>query len=193
MPASTDQTLEPCRECGVMFVPYPVDVPQYAGETADYCRACLVRDALEAGETAEAAGMVARYLSGRARTIAHPVTVTIGRTTYCGAYFSQTRDVHPGCRAYAEGERTYVHSGLYCLGQLPASYRRSSRVAYVFSDLRWFVAGWFGQDAEQDCLANEYHPFGPMFLLMSDPDGTITRDVDDVPYPTMRGTLAQAV
>jgi hypothetical protein len=111
---------------------------------------------------------VADFLNARDRTSASPVTVRIGRTTYVGASYSQTRDVDPGCRAYEDGERTYVQSGYYLLGALPASWLRRKSTLYVTSDdSGWFVGGWFGQDGE----TNDWHPFGRMFQLFPMFDG----------------------
>src|SRR5262245_4774780 len=115
---------------------------------------------------------VAAWLSGLPKTTALPVEVTIGRTTYSGAFYAQTREHIPGSRAYLQGEREYTHSALYLLGDVPASYRRG-RVAYVFEDdgvRRWYVAGYFpprGGGIEK----NAFHPFGPMFQLMRDSHG----------------------
>lgn len=114
---------------------------------------------------------VADFLNSGDRTNAVPVTVRIGRTTYVGASYVQTRDVSPGCRAYEEGQRTYVQGGYYLLGALPASFLRKRSTVYSASSVMgaFYVACWFGQDGEEP---NEWHPFGRMFQL--------SRDVDDL-------------
>lgn len=60
---------------------------------------------------------VSEWLDGLERTSAAPVLVTIGRTTYAGAEYRQTRDHDPGTRAYRDGERTYVLHAIYLLGR----------------------------------------------------------------------------
>jgi hypothetical protein len=73
-----------------------------------------------------------------------PVEVTIGRTTYEGVRYKQTRKVLEGCRAYTEGEREYVQEALYLLGDLPATYRRSRRIAFLIDgeEHEWYLASW---------------------------------------------------
>lgn len=93
---------------------------------------------------------LAAYLSARPRTIAYPVVVRIGRTTYEGAYFSQVRDHAPGTRAYGEAVRDgrppiYWHSGLKLLGQLPAS---RGRATYVADGTRYYIGGWWSTTPE---------------------------------------------
>lgn len=109
---------------------------------------------------------VAEWLNSRERTRATPVLVTIGHTSYVGATFEQERDHAPGTRAYAEGERTYMHRGLYLLGALPSSYvhRRARLYVDPAYGTSYYVAGWFPASAASE-QANEFHPFGPMFLL----------------------------
>ncbi len=117
---------------------------------------------------------VSDWLNAHDRTSAGPVRVTIGRTTYVGAFYAQTRDISPGCRAYADGERTYRQSGYYLLGALPASYRRKRATVYAdpADDRPCYVVGWFGQDGDRplavplsDDDARKFHPFGSMFML----------------------------
>lgn len=142
------------------------------------------------------AQQVADYLNGLPRTQAAPVVVRIGKTKYVGALYTQERDTPEGCRAYREGQRIYYQRALYLVGDLPSSYLRSSHTAYVWSDdrmaegarwysaRRWYVAGWYDLDAH-----SEYHPFGHMFQLMPDSDGTVTKDDDGFPYATRPMTL----
>jgi hypothetical protein len=120
------------------------------------------------------AGEVADWLSSLPRTTAHPVRVTIGRTTYVGARYEQVRDISPGTRAHAEGKREYVQRALYLLGSLPAAYVRDARTSFATDDetTRYFVASWFGQDGGPE--SNEWHPFGAMLQLMPDDSGEIT-------------------
>lgn len=138
--------------------------------------------------TLEAAGLealqaraleVAEWLDTLPATFASPHVVRIGRSVYPGAFYLQTRKVLSGCAAYARGERSYVQRGLYLLGNLPASYRRSSMTAYQVepAGTRYFVAGWYDHDDP-----NEWHPFGRMFQLFPD-DHTVTTCPDGRPYP----------
>jgi len=113
----------------------------------------------------ESSSAVADFLRAQDRTSASSVRVKIGRTTYNGAEYCQVRDTPRECRAYAEGERTYVVSGFYLLGTLPASFVRDGRTTYVEApeSTRYYIAGWYGQDGAE----NEFHPLGKMFLLFS--------------------------
>lgn len=103
---------------------------------------------------------LAAYLNSLPRTIAYPVIVTIGKVTYEGAHFSQTRDHHPGTRAFRDaelGERpmTYAHSGLRLLGELPTSYGRATyvqemtgSVRALAESVRYYIGGWWNETAE---------------------------------------------
>ena len=51
--------------------------------------------------------------------------VTIGRTTYPAALYTERCEVQPGCRAYAEGKRAYTREMIYCVGNLPSAIRKS--------------------------------------------------------------------
>lgn len=126
---------------------------------------------------------VVDMLNARPRTIAQPVRVTIGRTTYPGAIYSQQRDVTPGCRAYADGQRTYYSSGLYLLGDAPSSYRHRHARAYLDSaGARWYVAGYVTDETAADPRYSDYHPMGAHFML--------ARDSSDV---TLTGVYGQPV
>lgn len=94
-----------------------------------------------------------------------PVRVTIGKSTYEGAEYRQKR-LHKG-KPYSDSEdwipiETYEVHALYLLGELPASYRRSSKTCYVRNgDGRdWFVAGYYDK-----ADVNPLQPFGRHFLL----------------------------
>jgi hypothetical protein len=123
---------------------------------------------------------VATWLRTLPHTNATPVLVKIGRRLYVGAIYDQRREHHPGTRAYAEGRRHYYQSGIYLLGRLPASYLRTSRIAYRFQDgsRRYYVAGWYDRDEP-----NDFHPFGRMFQLFPDRE-----NVTDG-YPEMRAEM----
>lgn len=122
------------------------------------------------------AAEVAAWLNTRDRTSAKPATVTIGRTTYVGAHYTQVRDVDPGCRAYDDGKRTYTIEALYLLGQLPSSYVHRHAGAYLDgSGRRHYVAGWYAENPP-----NEYHPFGTMFMLFPD-DYNVTSEARVMP------------
>ena len=84
------------------------------------------------------------------------VSVTIKGTAYEGASY---RDAHHG-----DGERLLI------AGELPACYRRSSRVVFRFDgDARdWYVACYWNAEAAARAgrpLVNEYHPVGANFML----------------------------
>lgn len=138
------------------------------------------------------ASAVAAYLATLPRTSASPVLVTIGRTTYAGATFDQVRDHSPGTRAYADGAREYVHSGIYLLGELPPSRLNGSARAYVDSaddDARWFVGSWWSSDdarmpdSDQDLRARgrDSHPLGSMFMMTRDDHGVTLTGVHGQP------------
>ena len=117
------------------------------------------------------------------------VTVRIGRTTYQGAFYKQDRKVSPGCRAYDEGQRDYTIEGLEVIGELPASWVRSSRTVYRMAgdDRDWYVAGYYNRDEP-----NEWHPFGKMFALQpwSVPGGTRIDLWSPAPYRRMKMEVA---
>jgi hypothetical protein len=130
---------------------------------------------------------VSEYLNGLDRTTARPITVKIGRSTYVGAEYRQTRDHTPGTRAHADAVAsgsplTYELHALYLLGKLPPSHVNGSARAYVDSiDTRWFLSGWY--PLEQDDRTNEYHPFGAMFSLSIDVPPFVTlHDACGKPY-----------
>jgi hypothetical protein len=104
------------------------------------------------------------------RTYASPVVVKIGRSTYPGAFYTQVRDTPDYCNAYRSGERSYGHSMLYVIGELPYSYRRSSKAFYRVPGARfpWYVAGWYDRSEP-----NKWHPFGRMFQLALDKTDSI--------------------
>jgi hypothetical protein len=130
------------------------------------------------------AAQVSEWLNTLPRTSSVPVSVTIGRSTFYGASYAQVREVSPGCRAYAEGEREYTMRALYLLGELPASYRHRHAGAYVGPDgTRFYVAGHYAQDPESALSANAYHPFGRMFMLCPDSAG-VTADARTMPIAT---------
>jgi hypothetical protein len=139
---------------------------------------------------------VSEWLDGLERTSAAPVLVTIGRTTYAGAEYRQTRDHDPSTRAYRDGERTYVLHAIYLLGELPSSYRHGHARAYIDADTdaesgaRWYVGGWWRpEDFQSRAYVREadgstrpqtiedvqsYHPFGANWSLHPDTFG-VTR------------------
>ena len=93
---------------------------------------------------------VAEWLRGCPDTSeVSPVTVTIGKQTYHGATYRQ------------RGQES-----IYLVGDLPASYRHSTHVAYRFADdLReWYIGCyWQGETCPAD--QKHYHPFGHTFIL----------------------------
>jgi len=103
------------------------------------------------GSTAHTGESMAAYLNAYAdRTVAHPVAVRIGRKTYHGAEYRQTRDHSPGSRAYADAVAfslplTYEVHAIQLAGELPASYvNGNARAGYVDADgLTWSVSCWW--------------------------------------------------
>lgn len=94
------------------------------------------------------------------------LTVTIKGTTYIGARYTQTLETPKGSQAHARGERKYQRTMIYCIGRLPACYRRSTRVAFKFAgDARdWYIAGYM-PTANLTKENSKYHPFGETFML----------------------------
>lgn len=104
------------------------------------------------------------------------VTVKIGRVTYQGAYYEQTLNhdvpsIDPG------SVKTYTRVAMYLLGELPASYVRSSKTMYFFDkeecpQLRgigyeWYVASWASKEIATSEEYGRYHyGRGPHLLLM---------------------------
>lgn len=95
-----------------------------------------------------------------------PVTVTIGRETFSGARYTDTRHYTAGMMAVQRGERKdgepYTREWLYLLGDLPKPYQRSTRVAFTMADDKreWYVASYHdGRDAPAK------PPFTPCFQL----------------------------
>jgi hypothetical protein len=94
---------------------------------------------------------VAEWLRGCPDTSeVSPVTVTISKQTYHGAKYRQRG-----------GE-----ARLYLVGDLPASYRRSTHVAYRFADdsREWYI-GCYWQGGTVPADQERYHPFGHSFIL----------------------------
>jgi hypothetical protein len=125
-----------------------------------------------------------QHLASLPRTSASPARVTIGRTTFEGAWFSQERDHLPTSRAWQEGERTYTHEGFYLLGCLPASYVHRHADAYVDGEGRRFYIGGYFQGAPGSEFSH-LHPFGRWFMLMPD-----AQDVTQG-KPAMRCTVSR--
>lgn len=105
------------------------------------------------------------------------VRVTIGKACFDGARYvdKQTGD-----------------SRLYLLGEVPASYRRSTHVCYNFEgDSRdWYIAYYMPRER----LTPEYaphHPFGPHFGLFawSVPDGSRIDSHEEKSYARVAATL----
>lgn len=91
---------------------------------------------------------------------AGPIGVKIGHSTYHGgAYFEKAR------------EGSHREPIMYLLGNLPASYKRSTHVCYRFPNEThdWYVAGF--ADAAVASAMPQFHPFGPWFQLRQWPSG----------------------
>jgi len=95
---------------------------------------------------------VAEWLRGCPDTSeVSPVTVTIGKQTYHGARYRQ------------RGQES-----IYLVGDLPASYRHSTHVAYRFADdsREWYVGCyWQGKSPLAPVDQKYFHPFGHTFIL----------------------------
>lgn len=102
--------------------------------------------------------------------------VTIRGTTYEAARYVETLD-HNG--------KPYTQEKIYCLGALPACYRRSRRVAFNFpNDSRdWYIAAYLPRENLRAANA-KFHPFGINFLLMpwGVPDGSKIDSHEARPY-----------
>jgi len=124
---------------------------------------------------------VAGWLNSIERTSAAPVLVRIGRETYPGAIYSQERHWAP--YSWRAGEGPYMQTALYLVGDLPASFKRSRKVAYRFEHgrRRWFVGSWADERAAEDERTSAYHPFGRAFQMFPDEHG-VTVDDDGRPY-----------
>ena len=132
---------------------------------------------------------VARHYSTLPRTFAAPLEVTIDGTTYPAAIVSQVRDTLQGSRARMEGQTTYVHSAIVCVGRLPETYASRDVRAYQRADgSRWYIGGYW-----QGAPGSEYshlYPFGRMFQLMRDEHGVTLSNQYGRPYSAAR--LARA-
>lgn len=98
---------------------------------------------------------IAAWLSGHDNVVTEsivPVNVKIGKVTYPGAAY-----IHKITRQ----ERIYL------VGDLPAAYIRSSRLAFQFEgdDRDWYVASHAAIGVENDPHYARYHPFGQDFSL----------------------------
>lgn len=112
---------------------------------------------------------------------AYPISVKIGKTTYEGAAF---------WRRNTGFNRDYVESGIYLLGDVPASYKRSRRVVYNFgSSHEWYVACWATKEIVNNPEFSEYHPFGIWFQLRPWRNGKID-EFSYTPYKRIPAQLA---
>lgn len=91
-----------------------------------------------------------------------PVEVTIGKQTYQGVYYHQTRKLDPSMPAYRDGQREYVVVGYYLLGELPASFRHRHARVYLANGYVYYIAAYYQGEP------NDSHPFGKMFVLLLD-------------------------
>lgn len=114
-----------------------------------------------------------------------PVRVTIGRTVYEGCRYKQDRKASPGSRAAREGRGDYVQEAIYLLGGLPASYRRSRRLAFVIDgdEREWFVASWVtAKTAGTGAFAKFHFEGNPAFQIMPWSADSQIDQYEDRPY-----------
>ena len=110
-----------------------------------------------------------------------PVSVTIGKQKYEGAYYEPERH-YPGG----------VHRGrnIYLLGRVPKGYQKNSRECYVIEgeEHEWYVSIY----ADARCLHEpfkQFHPFGLSFQIAPwDVPGKID-DYERYPYRRVPATL----
>ena len=114
-----------------------------------------------------------------------PLTVQIGKTSFPAARYKQRLSILENSPAWLRGEREYVREMIYCVGERPACYRRSSKTCFRFiGDSRdWYLASYVPRDAN-DSRFSEYHPFGEGFQLApwNVPDGTAIDHHEPKPY-----------
>ncbi len=73
--------------------------------------------------------------------------------------------------AYDRGEREYWKSFIYLIGELPSSYRKNRKIVFQIpgDPEEWFVSSYWPSllrhKQEIPQIPNEYHPFGPSFLI----------------------------
>lgn len=121
-----------------------------------------------------------------------PVIVTIGRTTYEQAGRYDILITPPkGSIGYVQKAPATLEHRIYVVGDLPASYVRSSRVIYMAGDEQWFIAGYSPNPIPED--KSKYHPWGHWFGLHRW-DFTEPMEEYDLrserPYDRMKITLA---
>lgn len=120
-----------------------------------------------------------------------PGTITIKGTDYECAWYTQTSQPVPS----APNQSVSHDRRIYCLGKLPACYRRSSHTVFRFpADIRdWYIACYM-DTANLHRLKPEqmkYHPFGEMFILSAwqVPDGSAIDRYETRPYTRIAATL----
>lgn len=109
---------------------------------------------------------------GRIKSV-RPVEVTIGKTTYIGAFYTEEETREATERACTEGHAKpgdkYPSYAFMLLGQRPKHKR--ANVAYTWADNlpvddhgksigEWYVSSYY-----ESCEPNEFHPFGACFQI----------------------------
>lgn len=77
-----------------------------------------------------------------------PMWLTIGRSVYPAARYKQPRDYG-------------AIKAIYVVGELPASYRRSSHTVFLAGNDKWYLAAYYNQKPN-----SQFHPLGHNFMLM---------------------------
>jgi hypothetical protein len=111
----------------------------------------------------QAAIRAARYMRRFAHCVS-PVNVMIRGKIFAGARYVDVSYYEAGMQGVQNGSH-YIGEArasdcLYLLGDLPACYRHSSRVAFMLGGKDWYVSGWYPSDTP-----NQYHPLGRAFFM----------------------------
>lgn len=131
---------------------------------------------------------LSEWLSGFDHTLdVTPCKVEIKGTSYDACSYLARFTAPEGSAAAQRGDAPTYRSFIYCLGYLPACYRRSSRVAFTMAGdpAEWYVACYFPgvhKGMQEPVSPSEYMPFGANFIMVAwDAPGTIDQ-YEDKPY-----------
>lgn len=105
-----------------------------------------------------------------------PCRVAIGKATYVAARYKQTLRTPENSPAWNRGEREYTRESIYCIGERPSAYKRSSKTYFRFigDSQDWYVCCYCPAEVSHDPKYAAHHPFGASFILApwDVPDGT---------------------
>lgn len=110
----------------------------------------------------KAAKRIAAKLSEWGHKDPAPLTVTIGRSTYIGAYYTDKQT----------GDRC-----LYLLGERPPSSHRRTVYRFPNDEGDWYLAGYIDQP-RINSENRQYHPFGPWFQIRRWPHEKLGHRID---------------